>query len=61
MEALAPPSPPLPPPPEMSMPVDDGSLRGGHVEEEISTAKLGFISVIRALGTTRWTGMVMNG
>ena len=37
------PPPPLPPPPEFSMLVD-GSLSGGHVGEEISTARLGFYS-----------------
>ena len=41
MEYESPLPPPLPPPPEISMPVD-GMSRGGHVEEEISTAKLGF-------------------
>ena len=35
------PAPPPPPPPEIPMPVDR-SLRGGHVEEEISTVWLGF-------------------
>ena len=32
---------PPPPPPEISMPVD-GSLRDGHVQEEISTVRLEF-------------------